>query len=116
MKLFFSELGTEPRALPLLGKRSTTELNPQPHIYETLFLQCVVLAVIDVIGTNLACMTLTIGRQSSPPTTWLRNHISMAGFVFVFLGFFLPSLIVFQRGLTDSITDGNIAITASDTW
>jgi len=28
---FFSELGTEPRALRLLGKRSTTELNPQPH-------------------------------------------------------------------------------------
>jgi len=26
---FFSELGTEPRALRLLGKRSTTELNPQ---------------------------------------------------------------------------------------
>jgi len=25
-----SELGTEPRALRLLGKRSTTELNPQP--------------------------------------------------------------------------------------
>jgi len=28
---FFSELGTEPRALRLLGKRSTTKLNPQPH-------------------------------------------------------------------------------------
>ncbi|EDM13395.1 rCG21155, isoform CRA_d [Rattus norvegicus] len=27
---FFSELGTEPRALRFLGKRSTTELNPQP--------------------------------------------------------------------------------------
>jgi len=29
--LFFSELGTEPRALRFLGKRSTTELNPQPR-------------------------------------------------------------------------------------
>jgi len=28
---FFSELGTEPRALRLVGKRSTTELNPQPE-------------------------------------------------------------------------------------
>jgi len=28
---FFSELGTEPRALRFLGKRSTTELNPQPE-------------------------------------------------------------------------------------
>jgi len=28
---FFSELGTEPRALHFLGKRSTTELNPQPR-------------------------------------------------------------------------------------
>jgi len=28
---FFSELGTEPRALLFLGKRSTTELNPQPQ-------------------------------------------------------------------------------------
>jgi len=27
---FFPELGTEPRALSFLGKRSTTELNPQP--------------------------------------------------------------------------------------
>jgi len=27
---FFPELGTEPRALRFLGKRSTTELNPQP--------------------------------------------------------------------------------------
>ncbi|EDL97920.1 rCG63336 [Rattus norvegicus] len=27
---FPSELGTEPRALRFLGKRSTTELNPQP--------------------------------------------------------------------------------------
>jgi hypothetical protein len=27
---FFPELRTEPRALRLLGKRSTTELNPQP--------------------------------------------------------------------------------------
>jgi len=30
---FFSELGTEPRALRFLGKRSTTELNPQPLIF-----------------------------------------------------------------------------------
>jgi len=30
---FFSELGTEPRALRFLGKRSTTELNPQPLMY-----------------------------------------------------------------------------------
>jgi len=30
---FFSELGTEPRALRFLGKRSTTELNPQPRFY-----------------------------------------------------------------------------------
>jgi len=29
---FFSELGTKPRALRLLGKRSTTELNPQPPL------------------------------------------------------------------------------------
>jgi len=28
---FFSELGTEPGALRFLGKRSTTELNPQPR-------------------------------------------------------------------------------------
>jgi len=28
---FFSELGTEPRALHLLGKRSTTEPNPRPQ-------------------------------------------------------------------------------------
>jgi len=28
---FFPELGTELRALRLLGKRSTTELNPQPR-------------------------------------------------------------------------------------
>jgi len=28
---FLSELGTEPRALRLLGKRSITEPNPQPH-------------------------------------------------------------------------------------
>jgi len=27
---FFPELGIEPRALRLLGKRSTAELNPQP--------------------------------------------------------------------------------------
>jgi len=40
---FFSELGTEPRALRSLGKRSTTELNPQPRwcFFETGFL-CVV--------------------------------------------------------------------------
>jgi len=30
---FFSELRTEPRALRLLGKRSTTELNPQPYFF-----------------------------------------------------------------------------------
>ncbi|EDM00948.1 rCG62706 [Rattus norvegicus] len=30
---FFSELGTEPRALRFLGKRSTTELNPQPQAW-----------------------------------------------------------------------------------
>jgi len=29
---FFSELGTEPRALRFLGKRSTIELNPQPLV------------------------------------------------------------------------------------
>jgi len=29
---FFSELRTEPRALHLLGKHSTTELNPQPRL------------------------------------------------------------------------------------
>jgi len=43
---FFSELGTEPRALPFLGKHSTTELNPQPLDYisktkmQTVFLAC----------------------------------------------------------------------------
>ncbi|EDL82178.1 rCG28938 [Rattus norvegicus] len=35
---FFSELGTEPRALRLLGKRSTTELNPQPLLFCYLFI------------------------------------------------------------------------------
>ena len=30
---FLSELRTEPRALCLLGKRSTAELNPQPQMY-----------------------------------------------------------------------------------
>jgi len=30
---FFSELGTEPRALRFLGKHSTTELSPQPLIF-----------------------------------------------------------------------------------
>jgi len=34
---FFSELGTEPRALRMLGKHSTTELNPQPR--KLLFLK-----------------------------------------------------------------------------
>jgi len=29
---FFSELGTEPKALRFLGKCSTTELNPQPLV------------------------------------------------------------------------------------
>jgi len=33
---FFPGGGTEPRALRFLGKRSTTELNPQPHL--SLFL------------------------------------------------------------------------------
>jgi len=33
---FFSELGTKPRALRLLGKRSTTELNPQPRLFLTI--------------------------------------------------------------------------------
>jgi len=32
---FFSELGTEPRALRLLGKCSTTELNPQPPLWDS---------------------------------------------------------------------------------
>jgi len=35
---FFSELGTEPRALRFLGKRSTTELNPQP-LEQTLYVR-----------------------------------------------------------------------------
>jgi len=34
---FFPELGTEPRALCLLGKRFTTELNPQPLCFVFLF-------------------------------------------------------------------------------
>jgi len=37
---FFSELGTEPRALRFLGKRSTTELNPQPPFFEFLSSNC----------------------------------------------------------------------------
>jgi len=36
---FFSELGTEPRALRLLGKRPTTELNPQPQVWTSFWLQ-----------------------------------------------------------------------------
>ncbi|EDM13195.1 rCG63635 [Rattus norvegicus] len=41
---FFLELRTEPRALCLLGKRPTTELNPQPPLagFTTrLFFQCI---------------------------------------------------------------------------
>jgi len=36
---FFSELGTEPRTLHLLGKRTTAELNPQPpeHFFKESF-------------------------------------------------------------------------------
>jgi len=37
---FFSELGTEPRALHFLGKRSTTELNPQPPLPPLLGVPC----------------------------------------------------------------------------
>jgi len=42
---FLSEMGTEPRALRLLGKRSTTELNPQPLVLPFLMV---------VIGCHLA--------------------------------------------------------------
>uniref|UniRef100_A0ABK0LT77 ADP-ribosylation factor-like protein 6 n=1 Tax=Rattus norvegicus TaxID=10116 RepID=A0ABK0LT77_RAT len=42
-KLKPSNLGTEPRALHLLGKHSTTELNPQPqHIYDCAQVQDIV--------------------------------------------------------------------------
>jgi len=34
---FFSELGTEARASRFLGKRSTTELNPQPQKFYFYF-------------------------------------------------------------------------------
>lgn len=38
---------------------------------------CTMLLVIDVVGTNIACITLTIGRQDSP--LQLENNISMTG-------------------------------------
>jgi len=40
---FFSGVGTEPRALRLLGKHSTTELNPQP-------------LVMAILGSQLDCI------------------------------------------------------------
>jgi len=52
--LFFSELGTEPRALRFLGKRSTTELNPQPVL-------CVLLS------DGLSVGKCTAARDTGPP-------------------------------------------------
>ena len=43
---FFLELRTEPRALCLLGKCSTTELNPQPLMWRFLWNKVILVVVL----------------------------------------------------------------------
>jgi len=57
--LFFSELGTEPRALRFLGKRFTTELNPQPLKVSTLNHTTIFL----ILVTQLLLMIRKLGYQ-----------------------------------------------------
>jgi hypothetical protein len=69
------ELRTEPRALQLLGKRSTTELNPQPHFpisyarsslvdrscvgsYCPIFLRLYCIRLFDCLSTNSNCIMI----------------------------------------------------------
>ncbi|EDL79610.1 rCG26317 [Rattus norvegicus] len=71
---FFSELGIEPRALRFLGKRSTTELNPQPPKF--LFL-------IDLFYFMLAS---NLNLLPQPPASWDYGFMSLNRAVY-----FLPS-------------------------
>jgi len=74
--LFVSELGTEPRAFHLLGKRSNAELNPQPP-GESIFIANVIPQMLIKLFNPLqfckpeACTDLpakvTWVNQGSPP-------------------------------------------------
>jgi len=58
---FFSELGTEPRALRFLGKHSTTELNPKPPENSSWFPDNVIL-LLQHSGGSFLCFPSWFGN------------------------------------------------------
>ena len=62
---FFPELRTEPRALRLLGKRSTTELNPQPQKFSFFLLK---------IYIKSLCKPLWGALQTTLALPWRDYH------------------------------------------
>jgi len=77
---FFPELGTEPRALRLLGKRSTTEPNPQPppHLFyivlgvEPRFCACYISTLQPSrIPSSLGDLFASAEDHNPPPSSFL---------------------------------------------
>jgi len=77
--LFFSELGTEPRAFRFLGKRSTTEINPQPFtlfsVKDLLMPQVIIESILynkwrDHLVVDSAC---SFSLDSSKHTEWIAT-------------------------------------------
>jgi len=74
---FFPELGTKPRALRFLGKRSTTELNPQPPspaIFNAPnILLHLLLPSVSPVMAAVGCWTVYLPQDWCEPTvSWLR--------------------------------------------
>jgi len=78
--IFFPELGTEPRALRFLGKRSTTELNPQP-------LSKHLLSVIIQSGIPVP-IEIAHYHESPEDRSWLQTDVKPRDFVFRALNYF----------------------------
>jgi len=64
---FYSELGTERRTLRLLGKRSTTELNPQPLLFS-------ILMIINVPFISFKMHSLSLSRSLSLSLSLSHTH------------------------------------------
>jgi len=80
---FFSELGTKPRALRFLGKRSTTELNPQPLQFFNYMQQDPEIALLDFFFPTDIFLQNVHPRTGNRPqwqnTCWACTGLSVLG-------------------------------------
>jgi len=108
--LFFSELGTEPRALRLLGKRSTTEPNPQPPTPNSYLIACMTRALAIKSFLYLTGRVFLLYKTCHSMYVWICLNVCLSVLESIFQWYYLwfkfwsPKKVIDESTLTSDLT------------